>query len=179
MYRLFGLLALSLFVCPSVAQHATQPYDWSIKYPFFSTASSAETSNNSVFVINDSVVEWALEHTYNCKKKYLGSVLIAALFMSEGAHPLLDFKNVLPERLGVQNGGLYFINGKLYNAHEMGNWLWAVCLSYYRCGVNAAFAARLQTRITEGRVDEANEQKALKYGWYVGKKWRKRSANLP
>jgi hypothetical protein len=167
-------LFLFIFNNCSYAQHSLEKFDSTKKYSALSDFSLEDLNSNSIiFEIDTCVLNRCIDYTQKVKSKYLNSVLLAALLESEGNAAKLDFKNIILNWYSLQSNTLFYINGKLYNRHEMGNWVWAFCLKYHQCPINAAFAARLQTQITERRADESNEQLALKYGWYWGAKLKK------
>jgi hypothetical protein len=74
---------------------------------------------------------------------------------------LLDFKNSLYDLLGVDKDKLIGIDGVVYNANEVGNYLWGLVLEDAGVIVDANTIAELGTK---GRSDEPHEQKAIAAG---------------
>ena len=95
------------------------------------------------------------------------SASTAALTESTGAYGLLDFKNVGYDLLGISRNDNVEIDGTVYNANEFGNFIWGALLEM-SSNVDASFAANTQTIISQRRLDEPYDQKAINKGEALG-----------
>lgn len=101
---------------------------------------------------------------------------ITNVFKAEsGTKAKLDYKYKAYEVLNISENNLLNINGTLYNPNEAGNYLWGMLYEYagevtnFKGGFyNPALAADFKTIKDQKRVDEANEQYAIKVGTKQG-----------
>gem|GEM_PF-3100580 len=114
-----------------------------------------EFSNNDLI----KVLANAVHYCYHVRN----SDPLEATVKSESVGGGLDYKLFLHTMFDVSKHSLYNYNGKVYNANEMGNLVWAAALTVMGVVMDPKIWAQTGSRLA-GRNDEAWEQRAIQAG---------------
>ena len=128
--------------------------------------------------LNENNIAKLMAYGMNVIANDYNSNIDKAFKAESGTNAALDYKYKAYELLNIPKDNLLEINDVLYNANEAGNYLWGMLHEYageasdFKGGwFNPALAADYKTIVSQGRMDEGHEQRAIKVGQKQGDKY--------